>query len=139
MPSRTPLNRTGKRITTYVVFDIQRRIATVLPGETIEVVTDDYEPIENDIAAWCDATGHRLLSSAVERRGRRFLIEKGYPKPVDKSFAMVISADGLEELRRVNREREQAGEDRGLHELGQSLHPGSLVHRRRRRRVKSPL
>ena len=92
------LDRRDTTITVLAVFDADAELEQMREGEVLELVTDDYEPFERDIAAWCDATGHRLLSSAVERRGRRFLIEKGYPKPVDKSFAMVISADGLEEL-----------------------------------------
>lgn len=92
------LDRRDTTITVLVVFDADTELEKMREGEILELLTDDYEPFERDIEAWCEATGHRLLSGEAERRGRRFLIEKGASRPISESLAMVISADGLEEL-----------------------------------------
>jgi predicted peroxiredoxin/TusA-related sulfurtransferase len=92
------LDRTGKTITTFVVFDAVTELETMREGEVLELLTDDFEPFEFDIAAWCRASGHGLLSSERVGPGRRFLIEKRVPTTKETTLAMVISSDGLEEL-----------------------------------------
>ena len=88
----------GKTITTHVVYAAAKQLEDMARGEVLEILTDDFEPFEPDIAAWCNATGHRLLTSEKTEHGLRFLIEKGVPKAKDTSLAMVISEGGLEEL-----------------------------------------
>lgn len=92
------LDRRGKTISTFVVFDATTELATMEEGEVLELLTDDYEPLQRDITAWCESTGQVLLSSERAKAGRRFLIEKRMPKTKETSLAMVISPDGLEEL-----------------------------------------
>ena len=92
------LDRRGKTITTFVVFDVVAQLETMDEGEVLELFTDDYEPLRTDIAAWCEASGHVLLSAEAMSTGTRFLIEKRPPKAKDTSMAMVISNPGLEEL-----------------------------------------
>ncbi len=98
MPISTSLDVRGKSITTYVVFEADRQLAGLLEGELLEIVTDDLEAFSPDIAAWCEATGHRLVVTAATDDGRRFLIEKRLRKREYKQLAMVVSTDGLEEL-----------------------------------------
>ena len=92
------LDRRGKTITTFVVFDAAAQLETMTEGEVLELLTDDFEPFEWDISAWCQANRHVLLSSEGTEEGRRFLIEKGTPTAKNTSMAMVISSAGLEEL-----------------------------------------
>ncbi len=92
------LDRTGKTITTFVVFDAATELQTMNEGEVLELLTDDFEPFRWDISAWCQATGHVLLSSERTARGQQFLIEKGSPKAKDTRLAMIISDHGLTEL-----------------------------------------
>jgi predicted peroxiredoxin/TusA-related sulfurtransferase len=92
------LNRTGKTITTFVVFDAFTELEAMNEGDVLEVLTDDFEPFPADLSAWCRTTGHRLLASDKVATGYRFLIEKGSPKTKETSLAMIISSDGLEEL-----------------------------------------
>ncbi len=95
----TPLvDARGKTISTYVVFDTAAEMLTLKEGAVLELLTDDYEPIERDVTAWCQSTGHQLISSEVTPSGRSFAIRKGPAKEAGTSLAMVISADGLEEL-----------------------------------------
>jgi predicted peroxiredoxin/TusA-related sulfurtransferase len=92
------LDRRGKTITTFVVFDAATQLRAMREGELLELVTDDFEPLRRDIAAWCDAVGHRLVASKPTSEGLRFLIKKGAARATDASLAVVISSDGLEEL-----------------------------------------
>jgi predicted peroxiredoxin/TusA-related sulfurtransferase len=92
------LDRTGKDITTFAVFDAASALDSMSEGEVLELVTDDFEPFQHDVAAWCDATGHVLRSSETVAVGYRFLIEKRAPVKRDTKLAMVISDAGLEEL-----------------------------------------
>lgn len=94
----TSLDRRGKIITTFVIYDAAAKLETMAEGEVLEVVTDEFEPFEPDVSAWCQATGHILLSSEPLPEGHRFLIEKRVPKVKEASLAMVISAAGLDEL-----------------------------------------
>ncbi|MDH3538997.1 MAG: DsrE family protein [Acidimicrobiia bacterium] len=88
----------GKTISTYVVFEVATALQNMDEGAVLELLTDDYEPIDRDLTAWGSATGHRLLSSESIPSGRLFAIRKGPPKARGSSLAMVISTDGLEEL-----------------------------------------
>lgn len=92
------LDRRGKTITTFVVYDAAAALETMDKGEILEIVTDDFAPFRADIAAWCKATGHRLVETRPTRGGLSFLIEKQPAVVKDTTLAMVISDDGLEEL-----------------------------------------
>ncbi len=96
-PARS-LDRRGRTITTFVVFDATAELDLMETGEVLEIITDDFEPFESDIAAWCDANRHELLAAEFVPEGRRFLIQKGARPTKDSRLAMVISTDGLEEL-----------------------------------------
>lgn len=92
------LDRRGRTITTFVVYDAAAELKTMAEGDVIEIVTDDFEPFPADIAAWVGAAGHQLLETRATSDGLSFLIEKGHATAKDTSLAMVISVDGLEEL-----------------------------------------
>lgn len=95
---QTSLDRTGKTITTFVVFDASAALQTMQVGERLEVLTEDREFFEHDISAWCKAVGHTLVATDTEAGRRRFFIEKGEAVRKDTSLAMVVSVAGLEEL-----------------------------------------
>jgi predicted peroxiredoxin/TusA-related sulfurtransferase len=92
------LDLRGKTITTYVIYEAAARLAVMADGEVLELITDDYEPFRHDVAAWCQAAGHRFLSIDPTPRGLTFHVEKGPAKAGHGSLAVVISSDGLEEL-----------------------------------------
>lgn len=92
------IDRRGKTITTFVVFDAAAELQKMRVGERLEVITEDLEFFEHDITAWCKAAGHALVASDALAEGRRFLIEKGEPVAKSSSLAMVVSVAGLEEL-----------------------------------------
>lgn len=94
----TTLDRRGKTISTFVMFDAAAELGAMAEGEVLELLTEDYEPLRHDVSAWCQAMGHELLSSKKLGTDRRFLIEKGTPVERTTKLAMVISPDGLEEL-----------------------------------------
>jgi TusA-related sulfurtransferase len=92
------LERRGKSITTFVVYDAWSALEGLEEGQVLELVTDASEPFESDIASWCEAVGHRLLSAEPEADRFRFLIEKGEASKGERSLAMVVSDAGLLEL-----------------------------------------
>ncbi len=61
-------------------------------------MTDEFEPFEHDIEAWCARRGHVLRESERTAEGHRFVIQKGSAARPGTSLAMVISVAGLEEL-----------------------------------------
>jgi predicted peroxiredoxin/TusA-related sulfurtransferase len=95
---RSTLDRRGKTITTFVVYDAAEELAKMTNGDVLEILTDDFEPFRADIAAWCRTTGQRLIGTEATADGLLFLIEKRAPQAKDTSLAMVMSSDGLEEL-----------------------------------------
>lgn len=92
------LDRRGKTITTFVVYDASAELESMADGEVLEIVTDDFEPFHHDIAAWSQATGHRLVETRNTEGGLCFFVEKGPSLAKETKLAMVISIDGLEEL-----------------------------------------
>jgi len=98
IPVTKSLDRRGKTITTFVIFDAAAELATIREGDVLELLTDDFEPFTHDVAAWCETVGHKLISSASTTDGLCFLIEKGPAPTTGASLAVVISSDGLEEL-----------------------------------------
>jgi predicted peroxiredoxin/TusA-related sulfurtransferase len=98
MQTDTTLDRRGKSITTFVVHDLVRMLEGVEDGDRVAVLTDDFEPFRADIAAWCEATGHRLVAVEESSGALRFEIERGIPQERGTSLAVVLSSDGLEEL-----------------------------------------
>ncbi len=46
------------------------------PGQVLEVISQHLQ-VEADIALWCGATGHELVTSAAEAGTRRLWLRKG--------------------------------------------------------------
>lgn len=57
-----------------------RAMASLAPGEQLEVVGDDLE-ILTDMPAWCEKTGHRLIALHHEGSSVRCLLEKAHEAP----------------------------------------------------------
>ncbi|MFC1716834.1 DsrE family protein [Candidatus Poribacteria bacterium] len=87
-----------KTITTFIVFNAVMKLRDMSEEEVLEVVTDNFEPIESDIRAWCRMTGHKLLELEEGESYQRYYIEKGLPQEKGKKLAVVISNAGLLEL-----------------------------------------
>jgi TusA-related sulfurtransferase/predicted peroxiredoxin len=93
------LDMTGRSITTFIAYHAALRLTDMASGEVLEVVTDDYEPIEHDMKAWCAAVGHDLVDIERDAPVLRLRIAKGaVAAGPPKRVAMVVSDAGLEEL-----------------------------------------
>ena len=57
------------------VWEAAKRIKDMLPGQVLEVLSDD-EGIVDDMPTWCRRTGHYLLSIAREGETFRLLVQK---------------------------------------------------------------
>ncbi len=100
MPTVTaaPLDMRGKSITTFIAYAAASRLADLSDGETLQLLTDADDAIDNDIHAWCRATGQELVSTDRTDGTYRYVIRKSPARRSDRRFAAVISDPGLEQL-----------------------------------------
>jgi len=100
MPIATsvPLDMRGRSITTFIAYETLRRLAGLADGESLELLTDASEEIDNDISAWCRTRGQELAAVRHGDGSQRYVITKGALRRSGKRFAAVISDAGLEEL-----------------------------------------
>lgn len=96
--ARQTIDMRGKKITTFILFDVVTKLRDMKEGQVIQVVTDAYDAIDSDIRAWTRMTGHKLVDVVDAGDHRKYLIEKAKPKEKDRSLAVVVSDAGLEEL-----------------------------------------
>ena len=57
------------------VLKARKALAALAPGAVLEVLADDPGAAE-DFAAFCRATGHRLIGHSTDGGVQRFLIQK---------------------------------------------------------------
>jgi predicted peroxiredoxin/TusA-related sulfurtransferase len=104
LSAETPMNTAhiidtrGKKITTYILFQTVQSLKDMKEGETLDLLTEDYEAIGNDLQAWSRITGHRILNSERQGGGVLYRIQKHDSEAPKKRMALVISNDGLGEL-----------------------------------------
>lgn len=57
-----------------------REMQSLRPGDLLEVIGDD-PGIREDMPAWCEQAGHRLVELVDEENGKiRSVVEKGLPR-----------------------------------------------------------
>ncbi len=100
MATATPpcLDMRGKTITTYIAYGAAQELAELAEGDTLELLTDTGDAIDNDIRAWCRATGQQVTARERTSAQSRYIITKGTTAPSGRRLAAVISDPGLEEL-----------------------------------------
>ena len=96
--TQTSLDMRGKTITTFIAYEALRQLAGLADGETLELVTDASEEVDNDIRAWCRTRGQELAATGHTDGCQRYVITKRPLRPSGKRYAAVISDPGLEEL-----------------------------------------
>jgi TusA-related sulfurtransferase len=95
----TSLDMRGKTITTFIAYAAARRLTELAEGETLELLTDASDAIDNDIRAWCRATEQELASTGHSDGTYRYAITKAsLPPQPGRRLAAVISDPGLEDL-----------------------------------------
>jgi len=99
---KIPVNRSidmrGKTITPYILYYTVKNLKDMQEGEILEVNTDKFEAIENDINAWSRMTGYSLVEMETGDTYQRYYIKKVNIKKREKKLAMIISDPGLEKL-----------------------------------------
>lgn len=86
------LDLRGNDMTTEIVARAINRLEVMSPGESLALQVDAGEAIDNDLRAWCDATGNHLLDVNDAVDFRTYVIEKGVPVSVVHRLALVISS-----------------------------------------------
>ena len=88
----------GKTITPFILYHASKALDRMQVGEILEIVTDNFEAIENDIRAWCRMRGHRLLDLVTRESYQKYAIAKADQKQTAQKMAMVISDPALDKL-----------------------------------------
>jgi predicted peroxiredoxin/TusA-related sulfurtransferase len=92
------IDMTGKTITTFILCNAHSKLRDLKEGDVLEIVTDTFEPIENDIGAWCRMAGHELVALEKGPDRHSYYVAKGSPRETEHKLGMVISDPGLEQL-----------------------------------------
>jgi predicted peroxiredoxin/TusA-related sulfurtransferase len=80
-----------------VIYEVIKAMRAEEIGSVVEVSTKDDKGLLNDVATWCEATGHEILSSERPSEGEvRSLIRKGEPRPNDQTMTVIMSTASLE-------------------------------------------
>src|SRR5210317_433023 len=74
IPSNRSIDMRGKTITPFILYYAVKNLQDMQEGEIIEVNTDKFEAIENDMNAWSRMTGHRLLEMETGNNYQRYFI-----------------------------------------------------------------
>ena len=100
MPAATlaSLDMRGKTITTFIAYQAAGQLAALADGQTLELITDAGEDIDNDIRAWCQAVGQELVSAGSTDGTSTYVIRKPPARRAGPRLAAVISDPGLQEL-----------------------------------------
>ena len=100
MATATPasLDMRGKTITTYIAYGAAQELAGLAEGDALELLTETGDAIDNDIRAWCHATGQQITAHERTSAQSRYVITKATTAPSGRRLAAVISDPGLEEL-----------------------------------------
>jgi predicted peroxiredoxin/TusA-related sulfurtransferase len=88
----------GKTITTFIAYETLKRLGDLADGESLELLTDAREEIDNDIRTWCRTRGQELTDAGHADGSQRYLITRRPLRSSGKRYAAVISDAGLEEL-----------------------------------------
>ena len=65
--------------TTFIAYEVHDALSELDEGDRVELVTDGFTAIDNDLRAWCGASGNALVYSVTAGAAWRFTIEKGAP------------------------------------------------------------
>lgn len=98
IPVSRSIDMRGKTITPFILYYAVKNLNDMQVGEILEVNTDNFEAIENDINAWSSMNGYRLLDTETGDDFQRYYIKKVIVEKRDRKLAMIISDPGLENL-----------------------------------------
>ena len=90
--SRHQLDMRGNGLTTDIVARAINHLDSMPHGEILALKVDAGEAIDNDLRAWCEATGNHLVRVDDFGETSIYHIEKGVPVSVVHRMALVLSA-----------------------------------------------
>lgn len=93
-----PLDVRGKSITTFIACEVLGRLSGLADGESLELLTDTREEIDNDLRAFCRTRGQEITATTQTDGSQQYTITKRRLRPSGKRYAAIISDPGLEEL-----------------------------------------
>lgn len=98
LSSHKSLDMRGKTITPFILYHANQQLGYMNEGELLEISTDRFEAIENDLRAWGRMTGHEIVDIETGSDYQRYHVKKSVSQNIEKKMAMVISEAALEKL-----------------------------------------
>jgi predicted peroxiredoxin len=99
-PFDTTMHFPGKKISSYVLYEVAHSINGMQMDDRLRVVTENYPALKNDILTWVRISGIEMVSSSDFPDSSVYVFQKS-AIGADSSrtkVAMVISKDDLENL-----------------------------------------
>ena len=87
----------GVHASTDILERIIEGLEEVPVGESVTVLTDDFEAIDTDVRSWSQVTGHEV-KAVVEQDAVLYTIRKAEPRAVAQRMAVLVSGDKPEQL-----------------------------------------
>jgi predicted peroxiredoxin/TusA-related sulfurtransferase len=88
----------GKSITPFIIYYAVKNLKDMQNGEILEVQTDNFESIGNDMNAWSRMSGYPITDMEMADTYQRYYIQKVAPPRRNQKLAMIISDASLEGL-----------------------------------------
>jgi TusA-related sulfurtransferase len=71
----------GRSITTFIAYETLKRLAGMADGDSLELLTDASEEIDNDLRAWCRSRAQEIVAVRRTDDGQQYVITKGPLRP----------------------------------------------------------
>jgi predicted peroxiredoxin len=89
----------GKNITAYVITSISYVLDSAAIGDYLDFKVDYYQAIDNDLKTWSNISGYQALLLDSSKDYKVYRVTKIKQSSSGKHLAMVVSGEGLKELK----------------------------------------
>jgi predicted peroxiredoxin/TusA-related sulfurtransferase len=91
-PTKT-IDARGTHVSNDLLAIVVENLSDLAVGDTLEVLTEDFQAIDNDLRSWSAVTGHEIIAAGPAGGGLRFLLRKGQPLTTAHKLVAVVSSD----------------------------------------------
>ena len=88
----------GKKITASIINSISIVLDSAKVGDYLDFKVDNYAAIDNDLKAWSMITGNKVELTNTSTYFKTYRVIKTTAGSIEKSFAIILSNEGTEEL-----------------------------------------
>lgn len=91
-PTKT-VDARGTHVSNDLLAIVVENLSDLAIGDTLEVLTEDFQAIETDLRSWSSVTGHEITTSGPAGGGLRFVLRKGRPLATAHKLVAIVSSD----------------------------------------------